>query len=147
MADDLEETGPIDYLVIQFSVERATGEGMPILLDLVDRGIIRVLDMVFLRKNADGLVARLSMADLDELGFHALAAFDGAASGLVGDDDVEEAGALLEPGSVAGIVVYENSWAARFGAALRRGGAQLLAGGRIPVQAILAALDAAESKG
>ncbi len=121
-----------------------TGEGFPILLDLVDRGIIRILDLAFFTKAQDGSVAGVNIADLGA--GSDLAVFEGASSGLISQDDAAEASALIEPGSSIGILVYENVWAGPFAAALRRGGAQLIAQGRIPIQAILAALDAAEAQ-
>ena len=145
MTDALDTMGPIDYLVVEFPGNRMTGEGLPLLVDLVDRGIIRILDLVFIRKEMDGSVAGIEIADFDADGTLDLAVFEGASSGLLGADEVEEAGSVLEPGSSAGILVYENVWAAPFAAALRRGGGQLVASGRIPVQAALAALDAAEA--
>jgi hypothetical protein len=142
--NDLEEMGPVDYLVIEFPGSRMTGEGLPLLVDLVDRGIIRLLDLSFVKKELDGSVRGVTIADLDEDGKLDLAVFEGASSGLLGQDDIEEASGALEPGSSAALLIYENTWAAPLATALRRGGAQLVAGGRIPVQAILAALDAAE---
>ena len=143
--DALDEMGPIDYLIVEFPGSRMTGEGLPLLVDLVDRGIIRILDLALVKKEVDGTVRMVEITDLDGDGKLDLAVFEGASSGLIDDDDVAEAGGVLEPGSSAGILIYENVWAAPFAAALRRGGAQLVASGRIPVQAILAALDAAES--
>ena len=142
---DVTEMGPVDYLVVEFPGNRMTGEGLPLLVDLVDRGLIRVLDLVFVKKEEDGSVAAIQIADLDGDGQLDLAVFEGASSGLLGDDDLADAGGVLEPGSSAGILVYENVWAAPFAAALRRGGGQLVASGRIPVQALLAAVDSAES--
>ncbi|MFE5623822.1 DUF6325 family protein [Streptomyces virginiae] len=136
--------GPVDYLVVEFPGNRMTGEGLPLLVDLVDRGIIRILDLVFVRKDADGSVVALELKDAGG-GEMDLTVFEGAASGLLGQDDINEAGAALEAGNSAGILVYENVWAAPFARALRRGGAQLVAGGRIPVQALLASLDAMEA--
>jgi hypothetical protein len=121
-----------------------TGEGLPLLVDLVDRGIIRILDFVFVKKELDGSVRGVAIADLDKDGTLDLAVFEGASSGLLGQEDLDEAGTVLEPGSSAGLLVYENRWAAPFAKALRRGGGQLVAHGRIPVQAVLAALDATE---
>lgn len=137
------ETGPIDYLVVEFPGNRMTGEGWPLLVDLVDRGIIRVLDLVFIRKDQDGSVTALSLQDLGDDAVE-LAVFEGASSGLLGDDDLAEAANAVEPGCPAGVLVYENVWAAPFAAAMRRSGAQLVAFGRIPVQAILAALEATD---
>jgi hypothetical protein len=142
--DDLEDMGPIDYLVVEFPGSRMTGEGLPLLVDLVDRGIIRILDLVFVKKELDGSVRGMAIADLDKDGKLDLAVFEGASSGLLGQEDLDEAGGVLEPGSSAGLLVYENRWAAPFARELRRGGGQLVASGRIPVQAVLAALDAAE---
>ena len=133
------ETGPIDYLVIEFPGNRMTGEGWPLLVDLVDRGIIRVLDLMFIRKDEDGSVTGLSIQDLGDAGVD-LTLFEGASSGLLGDDDLAEAATAIEPGCSAGVLLYENVWAAPFAAAMRRSGGQLVAFGRIPVQAILAAL-------
>lgn len=135
------ETGPIDYLVIEFPGNKLSGEGWPLLVDLVDRGIIRLLDMVFVRKDLDGSVVGLSLHDLGEQGVD-LAIFEGVSSGLIGDDDIAEAASALDAGCSAGLLVYENVWAAPFAAAMRRAGGQLVASGRIPIQAILAALDA-----
>ncbi|MFD8418988.1 DUF6325 family protein [Streptomyces sp. NPDC059466] len=136
--------GPIDYVVIEFPGGRTTGEGFPLLVDLVDRGLIRILDLMFVRKEDDGSVTGLEIADLTGDGALDLAVFEGVSSGLLDEDDIEEAGHALEPGNSAGILVYENLWAAPFAAALRRGGAQMVASGRIPVPDVLAALDATE---
>jgi len=135
------EMGPIDYLVVEWPDRQPTGEAAPYLLDLVDRGLIRILDLAFIVKDADGSVSRLEIADLgDEYGV-----FVGASSGLLSDEDADDAAAALEPGTSAALLVYENTWAAPFATAMRRSGAQLVAGGRIPTQALIAALDAAES--
>ncbi|MFF1442396.1 DUF6325 family protein [Streptomyces sp. NPDC058295] len=133
--------GPIDYVVVEFPGNRMTGEGFPLLVDLVDRGLIRILDLLFVRKEGDGSVVGLEIADLTGDGVLDLAVFEGASSGLLGQDDIEEAGNALGAGNSAAILVYENLWAAPFATALRRGGAQLVASGRIPVPAVLAALD------
>jgi Family of unknown function (DUF6325) len=141
-----EELGPVDYLVLEFPGSHITGEGLPLLVDLVDRGIIRILDLAFVKKEPDGSVTGLGVADLDADGDLDVTVFEGASSGLLGRDDLDEAGAVLEPGDSAGILVYENLWAAPFAAAMRRGGAQLVASGRIPVPDVIAALDATESR-
>ena len=144
-SSELDEMGPIDYLVVEFPPGRTAGEGLPLLVDLVDRGIIRILDLMLLRKEVEGGVTRLTVAELDEDARLNLAVFEGASSGLLGADEIDDAGAILEPGSTAGILVYENTWAAPVARAMRRNGGRMIANGRIPVQAILAALDDAES--
>ena len=136
--------GPIDYLIVEWPGRQPTGEALPHLVDLVDRGLIRILDLSFIAKGEDGSVAALEIADLGNE-IEAFADFEGASSGLLGDDDVEEAGNALEPGTSAALLVYENSWAGPFAAAVRRSGGQLVASGRIPVQDVLAALDAVEA--
>jgi hypothetical protein len=143
ITDDLE-MGPIDYLVIEWPDRQPSGQAMPYLIDLVDRGLIRLLDLAFITKAEDGSVARAEIADLGEQQ-QELAVFVGAESGLLSDEDADEAAAALEPGTSAALLVYENRWAAPFATAVRRGGGQLVAGGRIPVQALIAALDAAEA--
>ncbi|MFE0699082.1 DUF6325 family protein [Streptomyces sp. NPDC058872] len=140
-----DEVGPIDYVIVEFPGNRMTGEGFPLLVDLVDRGLIRILDLTFVRKDEDGTVTGLEIADLTGDGELDLAVFEGASSGLLGQDDLEEAATALEPGNSAGILVYENLWAAPFAAALRRGGARMVASGRIPVTDLVAALDETES--
>ncbi|MFP3712807.1 DUF6325 family protein [Puerhibacterium sp. TATVAM-FAB25] len=142
----IDEMGPVDYIVVEFPQNRLDGEALPLLVDLVDRGVIRVLDLAFVQKDAEGRVAGMELQDLDVDGDFDLAVFDGASSGILDEEDLQEAGAALEPGSAAGVLVYENSWAAPFAAALRRGGGMLVASGRIPVQSLVAALDAAESR-
>jgi hypothetical protein len=146
MRDELDEMGPVDYLVVEFPGSRLTGKAFPLLLDLVDRGIVRILDLLFVRKELDGSITGLSLSDLDGDGEFDPVVFHGASSGLLGSDDLDEASAVLEPGSSAAILVYENLWAAPLARELRRSGGQLVASGRIPVQAILAALDAAEAR-
>jgi hypothetical protein len=142
--DELSEMGPIDYLIVEWPGRQPTGEVAPHVIDLVDRGLIRVLDFAFIAKAGDGSVAALEISDLgDEVA--AFAAFEGASSGLLSDEDIEEAGSALEPGTSAALLVFENRWAAPFAAAVRRSGGQLVASGRIPIQAVLAALDAAET--
>ena len=146
MAEQEDVLGPVGYLVVEFPGSKMTGEGFPLLVDLVDKGIIRILDLAFVQMDEDGTVRGLEIADIDGDGKLDLAVFEGASSGLLDEEDIAEAGGLLQPGSAAGILVYENVWAAPFAAALRRGGGQLVASGRIPVQALLAAVDAAEAK-
>lgn len=143
---DLDDMGPIDYIVVEFPGSKMNGEAFPLLIDLVDRGIVRILDFLFVRKELDGSVRGMAISDFDADGELDLAVFEGASTGLLGEDDVEETGEILEPGSSAGILVYENLWAAPFARAVRRSGGLLAASGRIPVQAVLAALDAADAE-
>jgi hypothetical protein len=137
--DQPEDMGPISYLVVEFPGNGMTGEGFPLLVDLVDRGIIRILDLVFISRQADGTTTRVELADLDGDGRPDLAVFDGVGSGLLDDGDIDDAGSVLEPGSSAGILVFENRWATSFVQALRKGGAEMVAAGYIPQQALLEA--------
>ena len=137
------EMGPIDYIVVEWPGRQPNGEVAPQLVDLVDRGLIRILDLVFIAKDAEGNVAGLEISELaGEVA--ELSIFEGASSGLISDEDVDEAGGVLEPGTSAALLVFENSWAAPFVSAVRRSGGQLVASGRIPAQDLLDALDAAE---
>ena len=141
-----EEFGPIDVVVIAAPAGApVTGEAIPILLDLVDRGIIRVLDARFVRKEADGAFSGFDFADLDEDTVGDLTAFAGASTGLIQDDDVSLAAAEMEPGSAAVMIVYENRWAAHFANAVRRNGGVVVAFERIGVQELIDALDAADA--
>ena len=143
--EQLSEMGPIDYMVLEWAGDQpVTGEVMPLLLELVDRGVIRILDIAFLVKGEDGSVAAIDLAEVAQKD-GGLADFVGASSGLIGQDDLEEAATVLEPGTVAGVLVWENRWAAPVAVALRRSGGQLVASGRILVQALLASLDATEA--
>ena len=139
--DELSEMGPIDYLLVEWRGRQPTGEAMPHLIDLVDRGLIRILDLAFIAKAEDGSVAALEISDLGD----EVAAFEGVSSGLLDEEDIGEAAGALEPGTSAALLVFENRWAAPFAAAVRNSGGQLVASGRIPIQAVLAALDAAEA--
>jgi len=145
MSRFIDEMGPIDFLVIEFPGGRLNGEGLPLLVDLADRGIVRILDLLFIRKLPNGSVLRIDLTGLSGEDVTQLAAFDGASSGLLDQEDIDAAAVVIEPGSIGGMIVYENLWAAPLAAALRRGGAQLVASGHIPVQALLASLEAAEA--
>ena len=146
MAANETEPGPIDVVVIGYPAgSPMTGEAIPILLDLVDRGIVRVLDALFVRKEADGTFSGFDIADLDEDTAGDLTVFAGATSGLLDDDDVAAAAGEIEPGSAALMIVYENTWAAHFIAAVRRNGGELIAHQRVGVQQVIDALDAAEA--
>ncbi len=140
----IEELGPIDYLLIEWSDTEPTGEAIPIVLDLVERGIIRVLDFAAFAKSAEGDVAAIDFGALPDQA-SGLEGFAGAASGVLDDADIAEAAAAVEPGAIAALLVYENSWAGPFAAAARRSGGQLVASGRIHTQAFLSALEAAEA--
>jgi Family of unknown function (DUF6325) len=145
VSDPDVELGPIDYVVVEWAADKQpTGEAFPHLVDLVDRGLIRVLDLAFVKKEMDGTIVGLDLQDFAADGDPHLTIFEGASSGLLGDDDREEAGNAIEPGCSAALIVYENTWAAPFATALRRGGAQLVATGRIPVNALISALDEIE---
>jgi Family of unknown function (DUF6325) len=141
---ELRQMGPVDYIVVEFPGDRLTGEAFPLLIDLVDRGIIRILDLGFIRKDRNGAVTILNQVDLERMKVLEAALFEGAVSGLLGQQDLEEAAKALEPGSSAGVLLYENTWAAPFATALRRAGGQLVASGRIPLQALVDTLDALE---
>jgi hypothetical protein len=141
-----EELGPVDIVVIGFPTgSPMTGEAVPILLDLVERGIIRVLDALFVIKEEDGSYAGFEATDLDDKGVGDFAAFEGASSGLLGDEDAATAADGIEPGTAAVVIVYENRWAAPFAAAVRRNGGRLIDFQRIPTQELIASLEAAES--
>ena len=142
--EQFDEMGPIDYILVEWPGRQPNGEVAPHLIDLVDRGLIRVLDLTFIAKDEDGTIRGLEIADVGgEVA--ELSVFEGASSGLLSNEDVEEAGGVMEPGTSAALLVFENVWAAPFATAVRRSGGQLAASGRIPVQAVLAALDAAEA--
>ena len=146
MAESDIEIGPIDYVIVEWPPgKQPTGDALPLLVDLVDRGMIRVLDLAFVQKQEDGEIVGL---ELETLGRDdpQLTIFEGADSGLLDDDDLQDAGSALEPGSAAALLVYENTWAAPFATAVRRGGAQLVATGRIPINAVIATLDEVEGK-
>jgi hypothetical protein len=140
------ELGPIDIVVIAYPAGAPmTGEAAPLLVDLVERGIIRVLDAMFVIKNEDGTFSGFDATDLDDKGVGDFTVFEGASSGLLGDEDVATAADAIEPGSAAVMIVYENRWAAPFVAAVRRNGGVPVAFERIPVQDLIDALDAAEA--
>jgi hypothetical protein len=140
------ELGPIDIAVIAYPPGAAmTGEAAPLLVDLVDRGIIRVLDAMFVMKKEDGTFEGFEARDLDERGVGDFTVFEGASSGLLGEEDAAKAAEAIEPGSAAVMLVYENSWAAPFVAAVRRNGGVPIAFERVPAQDVIDALDALEA--
>ncbi len=145
MSDDIE-LGPIDYIIVEWPPgKEPNGEGLKHLVDLSDRGLVRVIDLAFVKKEDDGSVVGLALTDIDGDGELDLIEFEGASSGVLDQEDYDEAGAALEPGSSAAILVYENTWAAPFATALRKSGAQLVAAGRIPINDLIQKLDELEA--
>ena len=143
--DQLDALGPVDFVIVEFPAgeRNFTGEAVEELVALVEAGSIRVIDFLILEKKEDGTVDAMELSDIDDLGpFQALEA---ELAEFLAEDDVEHLAAAMDPGSVAAVLVYENLWAAPFASAVRRAGGQLIANGRIPAQAILAALEADES--
>jgi hypothetical protein len=140
--------GPVDFILIEAREENLNGEAAAALLDLVERGIVRIFDLLIIRKDADGSFSGIDITDLDAESFGGFAAFSGARSGLLGDDDLAEAADALAPGTVAALIVYENTWAVPFVTAARNAGAELIASARIPADVlndVLDELDAAEA--
>lgn len=142
---DLSTLGPVDYLVIEFPPghQNFTGEMAEELIKLVDAGTIRVIDAIIMTKDEDGNVDAMELSDVGDLG--ELVELEAELAELLAADDVEHLANAMDPGSVAGVLVYENVWAAPFAAAARRAGGQLIANGRIPIQAIIASIEADES--
>ena len=142
---DLDTLGPVDYLIVEFpaGASNFTGEMAKELLALVDAGTIRVVDVLILTKNEDGSVDAMELSDIEELG--PLQVIEAQLASLLAADDVEHLAAAMEPGSTAGVLIWENLWAAPFAAAARRSGGQLIANGRIPIQAIIASIEADEA--
>ena len=148
MSDNDNQIGPVDYLIVEWKAGTApNGEGLALLGELSERGIIRVLDLAFVQKNADGTVSGVALTDLDHDGTLDLVQFDGVEAGLMDQGDYDEAGDALEPGSSAAILIYENSWAAPFVSAVRKSGAEVVAIGRIPADELLEALEDLEAAG
>ena len=140
-----QDIGPIDYLTLEFPQAKLTGEGLAALVDLVERGIIRILDLRFVKRMEDGSFSALAISDFDGDGVLDLAIFEGVESGLLDDDDLGQAASVIAPGSAAGLLVYENTWAGPFVSAMRRAGADVVASGRIPADDVVKMLDALES--
>jgi hypothetical protein len=142
--NETDVLGPVDYMVVEFPAQKAdfSGEIAQELASLVDRDVVRVLDLLLLRKNGDGSVDAEELADVDEGAVGELAKLEGDLALLLAAEDVEAIGAALKPGSIAGVLVWENKWAGPFGAAVRRAGGQLVANGRVPTQALLATIEA-----
>ena len=143
---DLDTLGPVDYVVVEFpaGASNFTGEMAKELLALVDAGTIRVIDVLILTKNEDGTVDAMELSDIEELG--PLQAVEAQLAELLAAEDVENLAAAMDPGSTAGVLIWENLWAAPFASAARRSGGQLIATGRIPIQAIIASIEADEAR-
>jgi hypothetical protein len=139
---DVSELGPVDWIVVEFPGSRFNGEIAPALADLVDRDLIRVLDLLVLKKDSEGTLEAYELADLDDTELGELRSHEAELAMLLSEDDVNALAAAIEPGSSAAVLVWENKWAAPFGAAVRHSGGQLVASGRIPAQALLAAIEA-----
>jgi hypothetical protein len=143
MSNDELELGPVDVVVIGYPPDAPrTGEAIPLFVDLVDRGIIRVLDVLMVQKDGEGNISGLEIADLDGDGVDDLLVFTGARTGMLGDEDASTAGEALQPGEAALMICFENAWAAPFASAVRRNGGQVLAFERVAAQDVLDTLDA-----
>jgi hypothetical protein len=142
--ETLDELGPVDFVIVEFPSGRAnfTGEMADALLTLVKNGTIRVIDILILVKGEDGTVDAMEISDLEELG--ELQTLEAELAEMLAEEDVDNLAAAMDPGSTAGVIIYENLWAAPFASAARRSGGQLIANGRIPIQAIIAAIEADE---
>ena len=144
--DDVDELGPVDWIVVEFPGSKFNGQIAPALLDLVERDLIRVLDLLVLKKDADGSLEAFELSDLDQGEIGDLRTYESELAMLLSEEDVTSVAAAIEPGSSAGVLVWENTWAAPFASAVRRSGGQLVASGRIPIQALLAAIEADEKE-
>jgi Family of unknown function (DUF6325) len=147
MTETSLDVGPVDYLVVEFPGAKLTGEAFAALVDLVDRGIIRVLDLRVAVVSANGEFAAIALTDLDGDGELDLAVFSGIESGMLDDDDLAESAALVGEGDAVAVLLYENTWAGPFVSALRRQGADVIASGRIPADEVIAALETLETDG
>ena len=143
---DLDSLGPVDYIVVEFpaGASNFTGEMAEELVALVDAGTIRVIDVLILTKDEDGTVEATELSDIEQLG--SLQAIEAQLAELLAEDDVMHLAAAMDPGTTAGVLIWENLWAAPFAAAARRSGGQLIATGRIPIQAIIASIQADEAR-
>ncbi len=147
VTEPVDELGPVDWIVVEFPGSRFKGEIAPALAELVDRGIVRVLDLLLIKKAEDGALDFYELSDLDEAEIGGLRTYEKQLATLLSEEDVASVAAAVEPGSSAALLVWENSWAAPFASAVRRAGGQLVASGRIPIQAMLAAIEADEGEG
>jgi len=142
--EEVDELGPVDWIVVEFPGSKFNGQIAPALLDLVERDLIRVLDLLVLKKDDDGSLEAFELSDLDQGEVGDLRTYEAELAMLLSEEDVTSLGAAIEPGSSAAVLVWENTWAAPFASAVRRSGGQLVASGRIPIQALLAAVEADE---
>jgi hypothetical protein len=150
MADtdiDVDELGPVDWLVVEFPGSKFNGEIAPKIQDLVDRGIVRILDLLFIRKDDDGAIEAFEISDLDDSEVGVFRAYENAVAHLLSEDDVTALASSMERGATAAVLVWENTWAAPVASAIRHGGGLLVANGRIPIQALLASIEADEEEG
>jgi hypothetical protein len=141
---ELAGMGPVSYLIVEFPGGKMSGEGLPMLVDLVDRGLIRILDLEFVTHDPDGSVRTVEVQDINRQAIADLEIFDGVSSHLLNDDDIADIDSIIEPGSTAAILIYENRWAKPFIQAIRHGGAEPVAAGFIPHDDLAEALEAAE---
>jgi len=146
MSINIDELGPVDWIVVEFPGNKFNGDIAPLLKDYVDRGLIRVLDLLFLKKDLDGSYEAFEATDLDDSEIGELRTYETELAMLLSEQDVEDLVETIEPGSSAAVLVWENLWAAPFGTAVRRAGGQLTASGRIPIQAVIAAIEADEAE-
>ena len=144
--DEVDELGPVDWIVVEFPGSRFNGQIAPALLDLVERDLVRVLDLLVLKKDDDGSLEAFELSDLDEGEIGGLRQYESELAMLLSEEDVTSLAAAIEPGSSAAVLVWENTWAAPFASAVRHSGGQLVASGRIPIQALLAAIEADENE-
>jgi hypothetical protein len=142
MTDTIDELGPVDWIVVEFPGSKFNGEIAPALQDLVQQGTVRVLDLLLLKKDTDGSLEAFELSDLDPSEIGELRSFESELAMLLSEEDVTAVAAAIDPGSSAAVLVWENTWAVPFATAVRRSGGQLVASGRIPVQAMLAAIEA-----
>ena len=147
MSETPDVMGPVDWIVVEFPGSRFNGEIAPVLGDLVGRGLIRVLDLLILKKDDDGALEAFEVSDLDDSELGELRSYETGLAMVLSEQDVNDVAAAIEPGSSAAVLVWENLWAAPFGTAVRRAGGQLVASGRIPIQAVLAAIESDAEEG
>ena len=147
MSESVDVLGPVDWIVVEFPGSRFNGEIAPVLADLVGRGLIRVLDLLILKKDDDGALEAFEVSDLDDSELGELRSYETGLAMVLSEQDVNDVAAAIEPGSSSAVLVWENLWAAPFGTAVRRAGDQLVASGRIPIQAVLAAIESDAEEG